>query len=119
MLSLDLSAEGVVTRSAGLKSLDEAEILIQARRLGIRTAIVLTLDRVGTSAGLARDRLRRLRRMAPELELLAGGGISSIDDLSCLRDAGYAGALLATALHEGRITAEALKREGFLGPESG
>jgi len=44
-----------------------------------------------------------LRRAHPDMELLAGGGIGSAHDLERLADAGLDGALVATALHDGRI----------------
>ncbi len=114
VLSLDLRADGVVSRSALMAPLGEEDILLQAQRRGLRTVIVLLLDRVGTSRGLPRERLRRLRVAAPGIDLLAGGGIASIDDLLHLRDAGFAGALIATALHDGLISPEDLERQGFV-----
>ena len=114
VLSLDLRAGGVVSRSALVASLREEDLLRRARLGGFRSVILLLLDRVGTSWGLPRDRLRRLRRAAPRLDLLVGGGIASIDDLIHLRDARFSGALVATALHDGLISAEDLGRHGFL-----
>ena len=38
-----------------------------------------------------------------DLELLAGGGVRTVDDLRALDAAGAAGALVATALHRGVI----------------
>ncbi len=113
VLSLDLSADGIVARSALVARLEEGDLLRRAERRGIRSVIVLLLDRVGTGGGLPRERLGRLRAAAPRLELLAGGGIASIDDVLFLRGAGYAGALLATALHDGRISTDDLRREGL------
>ena len=44
------------------------------------------------------------------LEVVASGGVSSLADLTAIRDAGLAGALVGRALHEGRFTlAEALR----------
>jgi phosphoribosylformimino-5-aminoimidazole carboxamide ribotide isomerase len=44
------------------------------------------------------------------LEVVASGGVSSLDDLTAIRDAGLAGALVGRALHEGRFTlVEALR----------
>jgi phosphoribosylformimino-5-aminoimidazole carboxamide ribotide isomerase len=114
VLSLDLRAEGVVSRSALVTPIGEEHLLVQAGRCGFRTVIVLLLDRVGTSLGLPLDRLRRLRAAVPAIDLLAGGGIASIDDLRHLRAAGFAGALLATALHDGSIAPEELGRQGFI-----
>ena len=44
----------------------------------------------------------------PDLELLAGGGVRDAADLARWRDAGAAGALVATALHNGAIAADEL-----------
>ena len=114
VLSLDLRSGGVVSGSALVASLREEDVLRWARLGGFRSVILLLLDRVGTSGGLPRERLRRMRRAAPRLDLLVGGGIASIDDLIHLRDAGFSGALLATALHDGLISPEELGRHGFL-----
>lgn len=53
-------------------------------------------------------------RAVLSLDLVAGGGIAGLDDLLFLRDAGFSGALLATALHDGLISPDDLRREGFL-----
>jgi phosphoribosylformimino-5-aminoimidazole carboxamide ribotide isomerase len=115
VLSLDLDASGLVSRSALVAPLREEEVLERARRSGVRSVIVLLLDRVGTARGLPRERLRALRLTAAGLDLVAGGGIAGLDDLLFLRDAGFSGALLATALHDGLISPDDLRREGFLG----
>jgi phosphoribosylformimino-5-aminoimidazole carboxamide ribotide isomerase len=115
VLSLDLDASGLVSRSALVAPLREEEVLDRARRSGFRSVIVLLLDRVGTGRGLPRERLRALRLAAAGLDLVAGGGIAGLDDLLFLRDAGFSGALLATALHDGLISPDDLRREGFLG----
>ncbi|MEK7282608.1 MAG: HisA/HisF-related TIM barrel protein [Acidobacteriota bacterium] len=115
VLSLDLDASGLVSRSALVAPLREEEVLDRARRSGVRSGIVLLLDRVGTGRGLPRERLRALRIAAAGLDLVAGGGIADLDDLLFLRDAGFSGALLATALHDGLISPDDLRRGGFLG----
>ena len=115
VLSLDLDASGLVSRSALVAPLREEEVLERARRSGVRSVIVLLLDRVGTGRGLPRERLRALRLAAAGLDLVAGGGIAGLDDLLFLRDAGFSGALLATALHDGLISPDDLRRGGFLG----
>jgi phosphoribosylformimino-5-aminoimidazole carboxamide ribotide isomerase len=115
VLSLDLDASGLVSRSALVAPFREEEVLERARRSGVRSVIVLLLDRVGTGRGLPRERLRALRLAAAGLDLIAGGGIACLDDLLFLRDAGFSGALLATALHDGLISPDDLRRGGFLG----
>jgi phosphoribosylformimino-5-aminoimidazole carboxamide ribotide isomerase len=114
VLSLDLSDGGVVARAPAVARLGEEDLLRQAARRGVRAAILLLLRGVGTATGLPRARLLRLRNAAPRLELYAGGGIAGLDDLTFLREAGFSGALLATALHEGRIRPDELAAEGYL-----
>jgi len=110
ILSLDLDAAGVVSRSGLLSPLADHEILEQGRARGLRSAILLLLDRVGTGGGLPRARLERLRVAGGGLDLMVGGGIASIDDLLFLRQAGFSGALVATALHDGLISRADLRR---------
>ena len=114
VLSLDLSDGGVVARVPAVSRLGELDLLKEAARRGVRAAILLLLRGVGTSAGLPRERLLRLRAAAPQLELYAGGGIAGLEDLAFLRQAGFSGALLATALHDGRILPEDLAAGGYL-----
>lgn len=73
-----------------------------------RRVIAMTLDRVGNNRGPGLERLRQLHNAAPGAALYAAGGVRSTDDLNALRSAGCAGALLASALHDGRLTTSRL-----------
>jgi phosphoribosylformimino-5-aminoimidazole carboxamide ribotide isomerase len=97
---------------AGAENWDDpenaAEALIDA---GAQRLIVLDLARVGESAGTGTDEFcRRLIRGHPNVAVLAGGGIRGVDDLRRLADIGVSGALVASALHDGRITPEDVRR---------
>ena len=70
--------------------------------------IVMTLARVGADAGPDLDRLRDVVARAGGREVYAAGGVRGIEDLRALETIGVAGALVASALHDGRLTAEAL-----------
>ncbi|PYO82603.1 MAG: hypothetical protein DMD65_08165 [Gemmatimonadetes bacterium] len=60
--------------------------------------------RRGVSLGLT-----LLRLAALGLDVIASGGVASLDDLRRVRGAGLAGAIVGRALYEGRFTlAEAL-----------
>ena len=67
------------------------------------TLILLDLARTGGVAGPDVERLKWLRRCATTRTLLVGGGIRNRHDLARLQEAGADGALVATALHEGRL----------------
>jgi HisA/HisF family protein len=67
--------------------------------------IVMTLARVGSGAGPDLVRLAAIRAAAPDLRIYAAGGIRGLADLAALNGAGIAGALVATCLHDGGVTA--------------
>ena len=68
----------------------------------------MTLDRVGKHYGPDLERLRQLRNSAPLTALYAAGGVRNPDDLHTLQATGCAGALLASALHDGRLSTSQL-----------
>lgn len=70
---------------------------------GVGAVLLLDVGRVGTGGGVDLELLRRLRRRFPHVRLLAGGGVAGVEDLRRLAEAGCDGALVATALHSGRI----------------
>jgi uncharacterized protein related to proFAR isomerase len=70
---------------------------------GVFAMIVLELARVGTSAGPDVEMIEALRRAVPDVDLFAGGGVRGPEDLKRLANAGCDGALVATALPDGRL----------------
>ncbi len=95
-----LSPEAIRSAAA---SLEPEALALGAVDAGVQSLLVLDIGKVGTGGGLDLDLLGRLRRRLPAVRLLAGGGVSGPDDLARLEDAGCDGALVATALHTGRI----------------
>jgi len=70
-----------------------------------RRVIVMTLNRVGSHAGPDLERLRAVRAMAEGRAIYAAGGVRGVGDLQALVNAGIAGALVASSLHNGQIAA--------------
>ncbi len=66
--------------------------------------IVMTLARVGSGAGPDLERLGAIRSAAPTRKVYAAGGVRDVSDLAALQNAGIAGALVASSLHDGRLT---------------
>jgi HisA/HisF family protein len=75
--------------------------------------ILMTLDRVGTGGGPDIEGLRQLRRRAAPRTVFAAGGVRGESDIVALEEAGIAGALVATALHDGRLSPAVLARHCF------
>jgi phosphoribosylformimino-5-aminoimidazole carboxamide ribotide isomerase len=65
--------------------------------------IAMTLARVGSGAGPDIERIAAVQRIAPGRRIYAAGGVRDAADLAALAHAGIAGALVATALHDGRL----------------
>ena len=68
-----------------------------------RQIIVMSLDRVGGSSGPDVIRLAAILRRAGKRTVFAAGGVRNFADASRLADMGIAGALVASALHDGRL----------------
>jgi phosphoribosylformimino-5-aminoimidazole carboxamide ribotide isomerase len=66
--------------------------------------IVMTLAKVGTGSGPDFSRLGEIQSLASDRKIYAAGGVRNGDDLCALAKAGIAGALVATALHDGAIS---------------
>jgi phosphoribosylformimino-5-aminoimidazole carboxamide ribotide isomerase len=71
--------------------------------------IVMTLAKVGTGSGPDLVRLDEVLKRTRGHEIYAAGGVRNGDDLRALAKAGIAGALVATALHDGKITKQDLR----------
>ena len=78
--------------------------LCDAPHLWPTRVIVMTLARVGGDAGPDMDRLAEIKRRAPDVMLYAAGGLRDASDVMRLKQAGIRGVLVASALHDGRLT---------------
>ena len=104
VFSLDLR-DGAPLAQASLAR-TPLEIARRAVTAGAGAIIVLDLARMGSGRGVDPVLVEALRHAFPDVELLAGGGIGTSRDLARLADAGLDGALVASALHDGRIQRE-------------
>jgi phosphoribosylformimino-5-aminoimidazole carboxamide ribotide isomerase len=78
--------------------------LLEQPSLWPKHVIVMTLARVGSSDGPDLERLAIIRQRAGARRLYAAGGVRDAADLEALRRAGAAGVLVASALHDGRLS---------------
>jgi len=86
-------------------------VLRSARDLDFEGCILLNIGFVGTETGVAaKTGTLESWRSAYDGRLLYGGGVASVADLEIIRDAGFDGAIIATALHKGAVPAEWIRR---------
>jgi phosphoribosylformimino-5-aminoimidazole carboxamide ribotide isomerase len=72
--------------------------------------IVMTLARVGSGAGPDTARIAEICARAPGRSIYAAGGVRDASDLTALQQLGVAGALVATSLHDRRLTSADIAR---------
>jgi phosphoribosylformimino-5-aminoimidazole carboxamide ribotide isomerase len=70
---------------------------------GIRQIFCTDVSKDGKLEGPAVELYKNIVQKFPALHFIASGGVSSIDDLYALRDAGCKGAIVGKAIYEGRI----------------
>src|SRR2546425_4964107 len=107
-IGIDAKA-GQVAARGGTEVFDETALALaeRVRGQGARTVIYTDVGRDGTLAGPDLAGARAIAALG--LDVIASGGVASLQDLRQARAARLAGAIVGRALHEGRFTlAEAL-----------
>jgi phosphoribosylformimino-5-aminoimidazole carboxamide ribotide isomerase len=102
IVSIDMMKRKVLARDPEITGQTPLQLLKRLNDLKLEGVILLELDRVGTSAGLDVQFLEEAGAAA-EHPLILGGGVKGEEDLLVLEEMSFSGALLATALHNGRI----------------
>ena len=107
IFSLDLRSGLPLARAPADQSLSPFDWACAAVRAGFRRLLILDLADVGTGHGSRTlDLCRSVKAEFPSIELISGGGVRHTGDLQDIADAGCSAALVASALHDGRITRE-------------
>ncbi len=114
IFSLDLQDGMPQTKISRWSSANPVELAYRALAHGLSRLIVLDLADVGMNGGTRTLATCRQIREAygAAVELIAGGGVRGGKDLLALKDAGCDAALVASALHDGRLTAANLRAFG-------
>lgn len=90
-------------------NLGKAELFTETR-LWPKSVILMNLDRVGSKLGPDLEWLQTQRSKAPEVAWYLAGGIRNDADLIKAQQYGAAGVLVASALHNGAISLQTMKR---------
>jgi phosphoribosylformimino-5-aminoimidazole carboxamide ribotide isomerase len=103
-LSLDIKAGRVIPSGR-----DPVDLLKEANNWKFEGCVILNIGAVGTESGLNPETLETMRAYYHR-KLFWGGGVASVADLEALNDAGFDGAIIATALHHGKIPLAWIRR---------
>ncbi|MBI1967121.1 MAG: bifunctional 1-(5-phosphoribosyl)-5-((5-phosphoribosylamino)methylideneamino)imidazole-4-carboxamide isomerase/phosphoribosylanthranilate isomerase PriA [Gemmatimonadetes bacterium] len=104
-VAIDAKGGRLVPRGAagtGALDLTVAELARRVRAQGIHTVVYTDVTRDGALAGPDVDGARAIAALG--LDVVASGGVASLEDLARVRAAGLAGAVVGRALYEGRFT---------------
>lgn len=113
VVSLDLKGDKILVKLGFDGCTDPMCLLHQFKDMGVSQVIVLDLLRVGSGEGVNIDFLKKVIAEVG-VDVYVGGGVRDINDLVELKNLGVSGALVATALHTGKISINELKREDLL-----
>ncbi len=105
VFSIDLKNRKLLVgdpRWDGRPSLEMARFVLEC---GLRQLIVLDLAAVGSGNGVPTLELcQQIKELLPKIEIISGGGITSAQCVAQAARAGLDGLLIASALHDGRLT---------------
>jgi phosphoribosylformimino-5-aminoimidazole carboxamide ribotide isomerase len=108
IVSLDLKAGKVLSKSESLQSMSALELSCKLQGVGVGELIVLDLALVGSGEGIDFALLKEIL-CSLKIRVLVGGGVRDVSDLVKLKALGIHGVLVATALHSGKITMNELR----------
>lgn len=109
IVSLDLKEGKVLSASESLQSMSPLEFACKLEGVGVGELIVLDLARVGSGEGVDFALLKEILRSL-KIKVLVGGGVRDAADLVKLKELGVQSALIATALHSGKITVNEFRK---------
>ena len=104
-VAVGVDAKDGIVRTAGWlegSGLEAREFCVDLARRGVRTLIVTDISQDGMMAGTNLELYRALRG-ALSVEIVASGGVSSLDDVTALARLGLEGAIIGKAYYTGAI----------------
>jgi phosphoribosylformimino-5-aminoimidazole carboxamide ribotide isomerase len=82
------------------------ELVLQMQTLGLRTVIFTDIRRDGLGSGLNIASTREVAN-ASGLDVIASGGVHTLNDITAAREANLSGVIIGRALYEGTIDLKA------------
>jgi phosphoribosylformimino-5-aminoimidazole carboxamide ribotide isomerase len=93
-------AQGAGWTGTGVHFVDVVRRVVKA---GVEVALVTGIERDGALNGPDLDLLAEVRAVAPELRLIASGGVSSLADIAALESLSCEAVIVGRALYENRL----------------
>jgi len=99
-----MTGQSLITAPPGT-TLEQAEVVLNKNKVEKLILVDGNFHLAGLITMRDIERLSQIRSCAGDRRIYAAGGVRNSDDLVALKRAGIAGALVASALHDGTLTA--------------
>ena len=107
-IAVGIDARDGLVRVRGWKEnsgISAKDLALQMKSGGLRTVIFTDVSRDGLGSGLNITATRELAKVSG-LDLIASGGVHTVEDVRAARDANLSGVIIGRALYEGTIDLE-------------
>ncbi|MBK9781648.1 MAG: 1-(5-phosphoribosyl)-5-[(5-phosphoribosylamino)methylideneamino]imidazole-4-carboxamide isomerase [Anaerolineales bacterium] len=107
-IAVGIDARDGLVRTRGWKDnsgMPALDLALQMRTFGLATVIFTDVSRDGLGSGLNIPATRELSEKSG-LDVIASGGVHTIDDVKAAKDAGLAGCIIGRALYDGTVDLE-------------
>ena len=109
IVSIDMYNEVIQTNVKEIQNQHPIEIIKKIEDLGVKKIILLDLFKVGQKIGGIPPLYLKIRDIYNG-KILVGGGIKDIRDIKLYKQYDFSGVLIGTALHDGTIEIEKLRK---------
>lgn len=110
LLGADANQRMIATQGwLATSGIDVVDFIRSFEQKGIQTVVCTDISKDGMLQGPSLDLYKEIMQETG-VQLIASGGVSSIDDLHQLKELGCAGAIIGKAIYEGRITLNELSK---------
>jgi phosphoribosylformimino-5-aminoimidazole carboxamide ribotide isomerase len=79
------------------------ELIENYKTKGVKQFFCTDINKDGLLGGPAIDLYKKILNLHPSIDLIASGGVSSVDDLFRLRETGCSGVIVGKAFYEKKI----------------
>lgn len=111
VLGMDLK-KGKIAYGGWLETSDEpiSSFLEPMIKQGLSTVLSTDISRDGTLSGVNEELYQQLKKSFPELNFIASGGVSGVEDLGQLQQADLYGVVIGRAYYEEKISLQQMKQ---------
>ena len=86
------------------------DLIEKYKTKGVKQFFCTDVNKDGLLQGPSTDLYKKILNQHPSIDLIASGGVSKIEDVEELRQAGCSGAIIGKAIYENRISLQGLKK---------